>query len=199
LYNGIKELLIKTVMKNDKNPATKSDSTQLNEMKNNIESPCNKKKIPLWLVFLDNIPTLILFVLGTILVYQVSTIGAIIFGAYSLFSVVFFWARICPFCHHYGTLACPCGYGAISAKLFKKRQDKSFKKVFKQNIGIVFPNWFVPFAIAIYLIVTRYTNQVLILTIAFSLIGFVIIPLISRLVGCKNCEVKEDCPWMKVH
>ena len=169
----------------------------MKELKNDIESPCHKKAIPLWLVLLDNIPTLILFVLGAILVYKISTIGSIIFVVYSLFSIVFFWARICPFCHHYNTLACPCGYGIISAKLFKKRKDKSFKKVFKQNIGIVFPNWFVPVAIAIYLLITRYTNETFILTIAFSLIGFIIIPLISRLVGCKNCEIKEDCPWMQ--
>ncbi|MCX6329075.1 MAG: hypothetical protein NTZ85_06105 [Bacteroidia bacterium] len=186
-------------MINDNNSTTKLESDQIKGLRNDIESPCNEKKIPLWLVLLDNIPTLILFVLGAILVYQVSTIGAVIFVVYSLFSFVFFWARICPFCHHYNTLACPCGYGAISAKLFKKRQDKSFKKVFKQNIEVVFPNWFVPFAIAIYLLTTRYTNQILILTIAFSLIGFIIIPLISRLVGCKNCEIKEDCPWMKVN
>ena len=185
-------------MKKDNKPATKLDSAQLNENRIDIESPCNKKEIPLWLVLLDNIPTLILFVLGTMLVYQVSIIGAVIFAFYTLFSVVFFWARICPFCHHYNTLACPCGYGIISAKLFKRRQDKSFIKVFKKNLVIVFPNWFVPFAIAIYLLVSRYTDEILILTIAFSLIGFVVIPLISRLVGCKNCEIKEDCPWMKV-
>jgi hypothetical protein len=32
--------------------------------------------------------------------------------------------------------------------------------------------------------------------IIFSITGFVIIPLISKLAGCKNCEIKEDCPWM---
>ncbi|HUX58932.1 MAG TPA: hypothetical protein VMV47_08125 [Bacteroidales bacterium] len=184
-------------MEKDNISTTKLDLAQSNEMSNDMESPCNKKEIPLWLVLLDNIPTLILFILGAIIVYQVSTIGTVIFVAYSLFSVVFFWARICPYCYHYGTLACPCGYGVISAKLFKKRQDKSFIKVFKKNLVIVFPNWFIPFSIAIYLLITRYTNQTLILTIAFSLIGFVVIPLISKLVGCKNCEIKEDCPWMK--
>jgi hypothetical protein len=32
--------------------------------------------------------------------------------------------------------------------------------------------------------------------IIFSIIGFLIIPLISKFVGCKNCEIKDDCPWM---
>ncbi|MCJ7579150.1 MAG: hypothetical protein MUP98_01280 [Candidatus Aminicenantes bacterium] len=181
----------------NENPKIKSDSDQLEELKNDLESACQKGKKPLWLVLLDNLPTLVLIILGALLIFQISLIGAIGYVIYSLLSIVRFWAKICPSCHHYNTYACPCGYGVISAKLFKKREDRSFKKVFKQNIGIVFPNWFVPFIIAIYLLVTQYTQEVLILTITFSMIGFVVIPLISKFVGCKNCEIKEDCPWMQ--
>jgi hypothetical protein len=158
--------------------------------------PCHSRKIPLWLVLLDNIPTLLLFLFGFLIIYQVSLTSAIVFGTYALFSVVWFWAKICPYCHHYDTLACPCGYGAVSPKLFKRGTEKSFKRVFKRNIWIVVPNWFIPFTIAIYLLITQYTIDILILAISFSLIGFVIIPVISKQVGCKNCEIKEDCPWM---
>ncbi|MCX6270286.1 MAG: hypothetical protein NTU44_03530 [Bacteroidetes bacterium] len=164
---------------------------------NDPESACHKKRIPLWLVLLDNLPTLVLIILGALIIFRLSTIGAVGYVIYSLLSIAWFWAKICPFCHHYGTFSCPCGYGIISARLFKKREDKSFRKVFKQNIGVVFPTWFVPFIIAIYLLLTGYTREVLILTITFSLTGFIIIPLISRFVGCKNCDIKEDCPWMK--
>jgi len=165
---------------------------------NYLIAPCHSKKIPLWLVLLDNIPTLLLFILGFLIINQLSTIGAIIYGFYTLFSVLWFWAKICPYCHHYDTHACPCGYGAISPKLFKKQDTKSFKKVFSRNLLIVFPNWFVPLGIATYLLVKFYTNGILILTLFFSIIGFIIIPLISKLVGCKNCEIKEDCPWMTI-
>ena len=158
--------------------------------------PCQSRKIPLWLVLLDNIPTLLLFVFGFLIVYQVSLAGAIAFGTYAVFSVVWFWAKICPSCHHYDTLACPCGYGKISARIFKRKDIKSFKKVFRKNIGIQFPNWFVPLTIAIYLILTNYSKAILYITISFVFIGFVVIPAISKLVGCRNCEVKEDCPWM---
>lgn len=160
-------------------------------------APCHEKKIPLWLVLLDNIPTLLLFILGYLIINQLSTVAATVFAFYALFSIVWFWAKICPYCHHYNTLACPCGYGIISSRLFKQKNDKPFRKVFKQNIGIVFPNWFVPFAIAIYLMATRYSNELLVLTISFSLTGFVIIPTISKLIGCKSCEIREGCPWMK--
>jgi hypothetical protein len=158
--------------------------------------PCHAKKIPFWLVLLDNIPTLLLFGLGFFIINQVSLLAAIAFGIYAFFSIVWFWAKICPYCHHYDTLACPCGYGIISARIFKRKGNKSFRKVFRRNIGIQFPNWFIPLAIAIYLISTDYTKTILYLTIFFVIIGFIIIPAISKLVGCKNCEIKEDCPWM---
>ena len=164
--------------------------------RNATEVPCNSKKIPLWLVLLDNIPTLLLFVLGFLIINQLSLISAIAFGIYALASVIWFWAKICPYCPHYDTLACPCGYGAISAKIFKRRDSKLFKKVFRRNIGIQFPNWFVPMAVAMFLISTRYSKGNLYLAISFTLIGFFIIPAISKLVGCRNCEIKEDCPWM---
>lgn len=71
-----------------------------------------------------------------------------------------------------------------------------FRKKFRQNIGIQFPNWFFPLAVAIYLLIKDYSFKILIMTLLFSLIGFLIIPVISKQVGCKNCEIKEDCPWM---
>jgi len=160
--------------------------------------PCHSREIPLWLVVLDNAPTLILFTLGFLIINKYSTIIAIIFGSYALFSVVWFWAKICPYCHHYNTLACPCGYGVISSRFFKRGTGKSFKKVFRRNISIQFPNWFVPLAFALYLISSSYTKEILVLTVFFVLIGFVIIPVVSKLVGCKNCEIKGDCPWMAI-
>jgi len=162
-------------------------------------APCQSVKIPTWLVLLDNVPTLMLFILGVLIINELTTAGAVVFAAYTLFSVVWFWAKICPYCHHFGTYACPCGYGAISPKFFKKRNTKSFKKVFKRNLIIVFPNWFVPILAAVYLLVKSFSNEILIYTIIFSIIGFVIIPLISKLVGCKNCEIKDDCPWMTMN
>jgi hypothetical protein len=164
--------------------------------KNNNSASYHSKKIPLWLVLLDNIPTILLILLGFIIIYKVSFAGAVIFGAYALFSIVWFWAKICPYCHHYNTLACPCGYGIISAKFFKRKDNKSFRKVFRRNIGIQFPNWFVPLTVTIYLISTSYSKQILYLTISFIITGFVLIPAISKLVGCRNCEIKEDYPWM---
>jgi len=169
------------------------------ETDNSSNLPCHQKKIPLWLVFLDNIPTIILFVLGGWIIQFLSIAGAVIYIVYALASVVFFWKKICPYCHHHGTQACPCGYGVISAKFFGKKNDRSFKKMFRKNIPVMFPNWFVPLIAAVYLLYIKSTAGLIIIIIAFCINGFLIIPLISRLVGCKNCEIREDCPWMKIN
>lgn len=152
--------------------------------------PCHSRKIPLWMVLLDNIPTLVLFILGFLIISQISFYGGIAYIFYSLFSVVWFWLKICPSCHHYDSLSCPCGYGAISPKFTRKRSDKSFKKVFRNNIWVMVPDWLVPFVIAIVIALTRHTSEILILTISFSIVGFIVIPVISKQVGCKNCEIR---------
>jgi hypothetical protein len=162
----------------------------------NNTAPCHTRRIPLWLVLLDNIPTLLLLILGFIIILQLTLTGAVFYGIYAVISLIWFWAKICPYCHHYDTYACPCGYGIISSRFFGRKEDKSFRKVFRRNIIIQYPNWFVPLAVAIYLIITSYSKVILILTVSFVIIGFVLIPAISKLVGCKNCEIKEDCPWM---
>jgi hypothetical protein len=174
-------------------------NSDLNLNNDSTPTPCHSRKIPLWLVLLDNIPTIFLFILGFLIINIISIIAAILFAIYAVVSVIWFWARICPYCHHYETHACPCGYGIISSKLFSRKDSSLFKNVFKRNILIVFPNWFIPFFVGIYLLITQYSVKVLVLMIIFSIIGFLIIPLISKLVGCKNCEIKEDCPWMTIN
>ena len=137
----------------------------------NIDSnttPCHTRKIPLWLVLLDNLPTSLLFLLGVLIIYQVTLFGAIVFGIYAIFSIVWFWAKICPYCHHYGTYACPCGYGIISSGFFKRKEEKSFRKVFRRNIAVQYPNWFVPLGVAVYLMITSFSVTTFVLTVSFS-------------------------------
>ena len=152
--------------------------------------------VPPHLVLLDNIPTLLLFILGYAIIARLSIAGALCFLAYALASVIWFLARICTYCRYYGTVSCPCGYGIISARLFGRKTGRSFRKAFRTNIIAQFPNWFVPPAVGAYALITDFSLQMLILVILFCIDGFLVIPLISKLVGCRNCETRADCPWM---
>ena len=163
-----------------------------------IPNTCSRT-VPTWLVLLDNIPTMSMFILGAILVWLIWWPLSIIFLIYCVASIVLFWALICPYCHHYASRACPCGYGVMAPKLFRSKRDTSkrtFREVFRKNISIMFPCWLVPFVAGIYLLFTNYSIMVLILFVLFCIVGFVLIPSISKFVGCKDCEIKEDCPWV---
>lgn len=150
----------------------------------------------MWSVLLSNLPTLCLYFLGSSILYPLSPIFTILYLVYCMFAIIWFWARICPYCHYYDTQGCPCGYGVIAAKFFKPRKGKAFNTVFKRNIVILFPSWFIPPIIGIYLLIRQYSLSLLLALILFSIVGFVIIPLISKLIACKDCDIKDECPWM---
>jgi len=157
-----------------------------------------KLSLPLWLVLLDNVPTMGLIFLGTLILAPISLVFAGAYLVYSIFSIVWVWAKICPACHYYGTCACPCGYGTISARFFKPSTgNQNFAAVFKRHIVVVFPNWFVPLFAGIFLLVFHFSGQLLLYFILFTVTGFIIIPGISKWVGCRNCTNKANCPWMK--
>ena len=73
--------------------------------------------------------------------------------------------------------------------------DFLFAKVFRKNIAIMFPCWIVPTIAGIYLLWTHLTILVAGVFLAFCIVGFALIPTISRFVGCAGCEIKDQCPW----
>jgi hypothetical protein len=156
-----------------------------------------ERPIPAWLIVLDNAPTLAMFGLGTALIWPVSPPGAIVYLAYCALSIVLFWARICPYCRHFDTRACPCGYGVVASRLFRRKEGRDFQTVFRRNIGIMFPCWIVPLVGGGFLLGRDFSKGALWLFVAFCIVGFVLIPGIAKLIGCRNCRLKDECPWMK--
>jgi hypothetical protein len=152
------------------------------------------RRVPGWLVALDNGPTILLFILGAVILWPVWWPFSILFAAYCAASIVLFWAVICPYCHHFGTKACPCGYGAVASRFFAPKKGVDFGRKFRQNIAIMFPVWIVPLLGGTYLLMIAFSWQTAGLLLAFCIDGFAVIPAISIFVGCKGCEVR-DCPW----
>jgi hypothetical protein len=160
-----------------------------------IHNEC-ERIVPAWLVLVDNVPTAMLFVLGAVLAGLISWPLAVFLTLYNLASIIMFWSRICPHCQHFSTRACPCGYGVIAAKFFGRKEGSNFRGIFRKNIIIMFPCWFVPLGIGIWLLYARYSREILLLFAAFVIVGFILIPAISRFVGCRGCTLKDQCPWM---
>jgi hypothetical protein len=172
-----------------------SDDMKSENINCSIQDVC-ERVVPSWLVFLDNLPTAIMFLLGTMLVGIVWWPLTIFMLIYNLSSIVMFWAFICRYCRHFGTRACPCGYGVIASRYFGRIEESNFRRVFRKNIAIMYPCWFIPLGAGIYLLYARFSADLLMIFVAFAIVGFVMIPAISRFVGCKGCDLKEQCPWM---
>jgi len=155
-----------------------------------------EKTVPTWVVVLDNAPTAVMFLLGSALVWKVSPTFSVLFLVYCILSIFMFWYLICPWCHHFGTSGCPCGYGTISSRIFERRTGKEFKRVFRRNIGIVFPCWIIPFGTGIYLLWTGFSWGLFSLFLSFCIVGFALIPALSKFIGCRWCTTRDECPWM---
>ncbi|OGF52077.1 MAG: hypothetical protein A2044_07080 [Candidatus Firestonebacteria bacterium GWA2_43_8] len=148
-------------------------------------------------VWIDNIPYIVMVLLGAVIIYIVqNALLASLFVVYGIVGTLWFIVFICPFCHYYGSKACPCGYGTLSAKVMKKKDDSKFNKVFKRNVIAIVPLWFLPIAAGVYGMVKSFSVSMLILVVIFIVDSCVILPWVSRKYGCVNCPNKEECFWM---
>jgi hypothetical protein len=154
------------------------------------------RKVPGWIVIVDNVPTLGLFILGALILWLLWKPLSLLFLLYCGLSIILFWRLICTCCHHYDSQACPCGYGMMAPKLFKPRKNGDFRKVFKHHIGIMFPCWLVPTIAGGYLLYDDFSKYLLGIFIGFCVISYVAIPAIAKFVGCRGCQIKNECPWM---
>lgn len=159
-------------------------------------SPTCPRVVPPWLVLLDNLPTLTLFLLGAAMMARVWRPLGLVYLLYCGLAIVWFWGRICVHCQHFGSPACPCGYGVLAPKLFNRKGDQNFRRIFRRNIVILFPCWFLPPIAGAYLLRAAFAWPLVGMLTAFCMIGFLVIPLISNFVGCRRCELRDQCPWM---
>ncbi|MEI6845628.1 MAG: hypothetical protein WCK36_01110 [Candidatus Firestonebacteria bacterium] len=148
-------------------------------------------------VWLDNIPYIVMVLTGAVIFYLVfNLLMALLFVAYGVLGTLWFIVFICPFCHYYGSGACPCGYGVLSAKLMKKNDDRKFNLVFKRNVLAIVPLWLLPVAAGVYYLMHIFSLPIFLLVIFFILDSCVLLPWVSRKYGCVDCPNKEECFWM---
>jgi hypothetical protein len=152
---------------------------------------------------INNIPYLTMTVLGTIIFlvgFGISTWGlvtAVTYFAYGLVGALWIMIFVCPYCRYFDTRSCPCGYGWIAVKFRKKEPFECFSDKFRKHIPVIVPLWFIPILAGIPLIIRSFSWMMLTLLVVFSLVAFVILPLVSTKHGCRECPQKDSCPWMK--
>ncbi|MBN2389673.1 MAG: alpha/beta hydrolase [Anaerolineae bacterium] len=150
---------------------------------------------------IEDLPTFATFILGAAIFFLASPragwLYALIYLAYCAFALTWFMRFICSHCLNAYNAGCPSLFGGIASRLFKQRPPEAYAESFKHNIAILYPCWFVPPIVALYQLVTAYSVPMLIALIAFALIAFVVLPLLSKGHSCTNCAMAAECPRMK--
>lgn len=153
-------------------------------------------------IVIGNLPYAVMILLGTIIIalgqelfwWAWSAAGAYLaYGVLGSFSIILF---LCPYCPSYGERSCPCGYGILSAKLRPKGDAGLFTKKFRQHIPVIVPLWIIPVLIGGLLTFKSFSWPLALLLGTFILESFIILPLVSKSHGCKDCQQREACPWM---
>ena len=173
---------------------------------NSNKENCNKyqrdKEYTPTEVFLDNLPYMVMAVVGGFIhtvVFKLSFLGIVLcllYVIYCIIGAVWIMIFICPYCHYYDTKFCPCGYGQIAAKFREKNSENQFSEKFKKHIPVIIPLWIIPVIVGIVALVIDYNLTLLILVAVFVINSFVILPLLARVYGCGHCPQKSECPWM---
>ena len=149
-------------------------------------------------ILIHNGPLLTMYVLGVIIISLYSLFWGIAFIFYIILSNILFMALICRYCPHYGTRTSICGYGLVTKKLVKRKSPREFNKAFKRFIVVLFPDWFAPLLVGIYLMIQDFDWLLLILVVVFTLIAFGGVLYISKSKSCNTCKLKKNCPWMSL-
>ncbi len=145
-----------------------------------------------WDILRENALQIIMYIIGAVITALIAWPLAVLYVAYSLFSNALYMAWVCPYCGHYALGTCPAGFHILSARRFKPKPGTTFRREFRRNLYIMIPGWFVPPLAGLYLLISGFSWTVLVLLVAFCVVGFWLLPETSKK-HCEGCQT-VDCP-----
>jgi hypothetical protein len=146
----------------------------------------------LWTIVRENAQQILMYIIGTLITTLWWPALGILYLVYSLFSNYLFMAWICPYCGHYGLGTCAAGFDILSDGRFKPRPGRTFGTEYRRWVWVLFPGWFLPPLVALYLLFTAFSWWMVTLLALFCVVAFWLLPKNSRK-HCENCET-VDCP-----
>jgi hypothetical protein len=153
-------------------------------------------KISLRSILRENAALVAMYVLGVIIASLLWGPLGLIYLGYALFSNLLYMARVCAYCEHYRTATCHAGYHLLSGGRFRGKKGRDFAGQFKRNVIMLYPGWFVPPIVGLYMLYESFSWVVAVIIAGFLLVGFVILPRDSA----RYCEVckNEKCPRRRI-
>jgi hypothetical protein len=140
----------------------------------------------------ENALQILMYLLGMVMVGQLWWPAGVLYLAYSLFSNYLYMMWICPYCGHYLLGTCAAGFDVLSGKRFRPVPGRTFGTEFRRRSWVLYPGWFLPPLVSLYLLITGFTWVTVGLLALFCMVAFWWLPQASKK-HCENCET-VDCP-----
>jgi hypothetical protein len=153
------------------------------------------EKYPVWIVFVSNLLTIAIYVIGALIIYNIGLIWLILY----LIFIIFLEYRVihghCVNCYYYGK-TCSFGKGKIASLFFKKGDNKKFcKKITWIDILPDFLVSIIPIIVGIVLLIIKFNWLILILIILLAILTFSGNAFVRGNIACKYCKQRElGCP-----
>jgi hypothetical protein len=151
---------------------------------------------PFWMVFISNFVSIVIYLIGAFIIYQVGLIWLII---YLLFIGILEFRLIkghCADCYYYGK-TCAFGKGRISSLFFKKGDVNKFCKM-QMTWKDIIPDFMVsliPIITGIVLLIKHFRWILLWIVIMLFILTFIGNGVVRGQLACKYCKQREiGCP-----
>jgi hypothetical protein len=161
-----------------------------------MQEPGCRENYPLAIVIGSNLVSLLIWIMGTIILWQFGIIWVIVYVLFILFLEFRLLSGHCVDCYYYGK-TCAFGKGRLSALFFPRGNPEKFTgmTITWKDIVPDFLTFIVPVLAGILLLVQKFSWTILLLIIAVLLLGFLGNALVRGKLACRYCKQREiGCP-----
>ncbi|KPK86688.1 MAG: hypothetical protein AMS27_04425 [Bacteroides sp. SM23_62_1] len=158
------------------------------------------EKYPARIIAITNLLSVLIYIAGAYIIYQLGLIWALIYIGYLLFLEIRLLSTGCPDCYYYGKL-CAFGKGRLSSLFFKKGDPERFTcRTFTWKDLI--PDFLValiPVIIGLVILILDFSWLILLLMILLFFLSTTGNGIIRGQYACKFCKQAEiGCPALEL-
>jgi len=158
------------------------------------------KNYPLRIIAVTNLLSLLIYITGAYIIYQLSIIWALLYIGYILFLEIRLLSVSCPDCYYYSKL-CPFGKGWVSALFFKKGIPENFA-CRKFSWADMIPDLLVvlfPLLVGIIVLIIKFSWFLLVAAGILMLLATIGNSFVRGQLACKYCKQGEiGCPALEL-
>ncbi len=162
--------------------------------------PETYERYPYWIVAVSNLISLLTYLAGALIVYQVGLVYLLLHLAYVLLLEFRLLAGHCVNCYYFGK-RCAFGRGRLSCFLFKKGSPEKFtaKQLCWRDLVPDFLVALVPAGIAVFILLREFSWSLFALLLLILLLSTLGNAVVRAGLACKYCKQRElGCPAEKL-